>query len=521
MWHKGAMRWGFCGGVAVFLLILAGIASAAPRLERERCVFRPPRGDKIECYTLIVQENRAQGQNSRDVHLKVAILKAKRPIAADPVIYLAGGPGDSPLVASTAGADPLAEGDWWNDTAAIRRRRDVIIVSERGAGGSLPNLDCFEPRNSEPARAKRRAITEPQERDILLRCRAEFDKRKIDLAQYGTPALADDVADLVKLLGLGKVNLYGISYGTRWALEVMRRHPNIVRSVVLDGVYPPQVNGEQNEPEIVRAAFEQLYAECAGDKLCRERNPDLANNVKALIEQADRKPIELTLQLDDSQQRAKLDGAKLLLVLLHMMREGEAALVPEAVTALKRGDKRLIKQFAEDLENDDGGLLEQNAQQFGGLFNTIECRETWAAVDQAARDKSIQAGGVYGLSATLSKLPAYCPVWRVPTAPASEREAVTAAIPTLLLSGGYDWLTPPDWGRAAARKLPDSRHVIFRSAGHGVSSQDACAARLRDEFIDDPNTRWPLPCRADTPPDFAGAAERVKALSPREGDRRE
>ncbi len=521
MWHKGPMRLGFCAGLAVFLACLAGAAVAAPRLERERCVFKPPRGDKIECYTLIVPENRAQGQNSRDVRLKVAILKAKRPIAADPVIYLSGGPGDAPLVASSAGADPLAEGDWWNDTSVIRKRRDVIIISQRGAGGSMPNLDCFEPRDSEPARAKRRAITEPQERDILLRCRAEFDKRKIDLSQYGTPALADDVADLVKVLGLGKVNLYGISYGTRWALEVMRRHPNIVRSVVLDGVYPPQINGEQNEPEIVRGVFEQLYADCASDKLCRERNPDLAANVRNVIEQADRTPIGLTLQLDDSQQRVKLDGGKLLLVLLHMMREGDAALVPEAVTALKRGDKRLIKQFAEDLENDDGGLLEQNAQQFGGLFNTVECRETWAAVDQAARDRSIQAGGVYSLTALQSKLPAYCPVWRVPTAPATERQPVTAPIPTLLLSGGYDWLTPPSWGRDAAKQLPDSRHVIFRSQGHGVSSQDACAARLRDEFVDDPNPSWPLPCRADAPPDFAAAAERVKSLSPRDVERKE
>src|SRR5262249_985443 len=194
----------------------------------------------------------------------------------------------APLVASTAGADPLAEGDWWNDTATIRRRRDVIIISQRGAGGAMPNLDCFEPRNSEPPRAHRPPITEPQERATLLRGPAELEQRKIDLTQYGTPALADDVAALVKLLGLGKVNLYGISYGTRWALETMRRHPNTVRSVVLDGVYPPQINGEQNEPEIVRTAFEQLYAECAADKLCRERNPDLAANVKALMAQADR-----------------------------------------------------------------------------------------------------------------------------------------------------------------------------------------------------------------------------------------
>jgi pimeloyl-ACP methyl ester carboxylesterase len=513
MWHNRTMiascRWALAG---LLLLPYVGSALAAPlpRLERDRCVFRPPRGDKIECYTLVVAENRASPKT--EVRLKVAVLKAKRPLATDPVIYLAGGPGDSPLVASTAGADPLAEGDWWNDTAVIRKRRNVIIISQRGAGGSSPNLDCFEPRTSEPARAKRRAVTEPQEREILLRCRADFDRRRIDIGMYSTPTLADDVADLVATMQLKQVNLYGISYGTRWALEVMRRHPGFVRSAVLDAVYPPQINGEQNEPEIVRGMFEQLFAECATDKLCRERNPDLANNVRAVLTAAERAPLELMLALEDGPQPVKLDGAKLLLVLLHMMRQGEAALVPEAVTALKRGDKRLIRQFAEDLEEDDGGLLETNAQQFGGLFNTIECRETWAGVDQAARERAIQTGGIYSLTAQLSKLPAFCPVWRVPAASAAERQPVTATVPTLLMSGGYDWLTPPAWGRDAAKYLPESRHVLFRAQGHGVSSQDQCAARLRDEFFDAPDPRGPLPCRADTPPDFASAAERVKAM---------
>jgi pimeloyl-ACP methyl ester carboxylesterase len=516
MWHNRTMiAFGHRVALACLLLLL-GIASAfaappLPRLERERCVFRPPRGDKIECYTLVVAENRSNPK-SAEVRLKVARLKAKRPLAADPVIYLAGGPGDAPLVASNAGADPLAEGDWWNDTSVIRKRRDVIIISQRGAGGSSPNLDCFEPRTSEPARAKRRAVTEPQEREILLRCRADFDRRRIDLAMYSTPALADDVADLVAAMQFKRVNLYGISYGTRWALEVMRRHPSIVRAAVLDGVYPPQINGEQDEPEIVRTAFEQLYAECATDKLCRERNPDLAGGVRAILTKAERTPLELVLQLEDGPQPVKLDGARLLLVMLHMMRQGEAALVPEAVTALRRGDKRLIRQFAEDLEEDDGGLLETNAQQFGGLFNTIECRETWAGVDQAAREQAIQTGGIYSLTAQLSKLPAFCPVWRVPVAPAAERQPVTAALPTLLLSGGYDWLTPASWGREAARHLPESRHVIFRALGHGVSSQDSCAARLRDEFFDAPDPRWPLPCRADAAPDFASAVEWVKAM---------
>jgi pimeloyl-ACP methyl ester carboxylesterase len=505
------MRVGLGAGVAALLTLSAGSASAGPQLERERCTFRPPRLDRIECYEFTVPENRAQPQ-ARQVKLKVNVLKARRPIDRDPILYLSGGPGDAPLVASTAGADPLAEGDWWNDTATIRRRRDVIILSQRGAGGSTPNLDCFEPRTSEPARAKRRAVTEAQEKDILLRCRAEFDRRKIDVAMYTTPNLADDVADLAKAMQLQRVNLYGISYGTRWALEVIRRHPNLVRAAVLDAVYPPNINGEQDEPEIVRAAFEQLYADCASDKLCRERNPDLGNTLKAVVTGADQSPLSINLELDAGEQSVKLDSTKLMLVLMHMMREGEVALIPETVSAIKRGDYRLVKQFAEMLEDDEGALLEQNAQQFGGLFNTIECRETWAGVDQAARDRAVSTGGFYSLSALTSKLPLYCPVWRVPTALAAERQAVQSDLPVLLMSGGYDWLTPPAWGRAAAKSLSLSRHVIFRAQGHGVTAQDPCAARLRDEFFEAPDPRYPLSCRPDAPPDFAAAADRFKAL---------
>jgi pimeloyl-ACP methyl ester carboxylesterase len=506
------MRTWFGGCLALVLLALAGTALAGPpRLERDRCVFRAPRGDRLECYTLVLQENREKPQGS-EVRLKVAVLKAKRVVDADPLVYLAGGPGDSPLVASSAGADPLSEGDWWNDTAAIRKRRDVVIISQRGAPGSVPSLDCFESRASELARARRRSVTENQERDILIRCRAEFDRKKIDVSMYSTPNLADDVADLAKLLKLPKINLYGISYGTRWALEVMRRHPEIVRSAILDGVYPPQINGDQNEPEVVRSAFEQLAADCATDNVCKTRNSDFSTAVRTIVEGAEAKPIQLTLQLDDGPQPVKLDGTRIMMVLMHMMRTGDAALIPEAVSGMARGDFRVFKQFAEDFEDDEGGLLERNAQQFGGLFNTIECRETWAAIDLAARSKAIDIGGIYGLDAKASKLPTICPAWNVSAAPPGERKPVKSDVPTLLLSGAFDWLTPPNWGKEAARHLSVSRHVVFRAQGHGVSSQDPCAARLRDEFLVNPDPRAVPPCRTNSAPDFAAAAERAKAL---------
>jgi pimeloyl-ACP methyl ester carboxylesterase len=219
----------------------------------------------------------------------------------------------------------------------------------------------------------------------------------------------------------------------------------------------------------------------------------------------------VTLQLEDGPHPARLDSVKLMLVLLQMMREGEAALIPEAVAAARRGNFNLLALFGEDLEEDEGGLLEQNAQQFDGQFNSIECRETWGAIDLAARQRAIDAAGIYGLSARLNKSAVYCPVWRVPPAPMAERQPVRSAVPTLLLSGGYDWLTPPAWAAEAARTLPASRQVVFRALGHGVTSEDPCAARLRDAFIEDPEGKRPS-CAADAPPDFTAAAARARAL---------
>lgn len=512
MWHNISMaRLRFLCGLAAFLLVLAGSAAAAPRLEKERCTFKPPKGDRVECFVLVVPENREQPQG-REIKLKVAILKAKRTAGVEPLIYLSGGPGDAPLVASAPGADALSEGDWWNETAAIRRRRDVVILSQRGAGGSTPNLDCFDTRTSDPAKARRRAVTDQQERDILVRCRSGLDRRKIDLTMYTTPALADDVADLAAALGQSKINLYGVSYGTRWGLEVMRRHPDLVRAAVLDGVYPPQVNGEQNEPEIVRRAFEQLYTDCANDAVCRERHPNLRAAIEGLIDGAERTPLELAITLEDGPHPVRLDGTQVLMILLNMMREGEAAAIPETVGAARRGDMRLLKLYAEDLETNDGGLMEQNAQQFDGLYNSIECRETWPMVDRTARRRAIEINGIYGLNAKGSKSPTFCPVWRVMAAPAVERQPVKSEVPTLLLSGGYDWLTPPVWAREAAKTLSASRNVVFRAQGHGVVVQDACAARLRDVFIEDPNPKRALPCRPDKAPNFTAAWERVRNM---------
>src|SRR3982074_1193158 len=98
MWHN----------IAMVRLWLQGGLAGGPQHGASACGRRVAPDARVECFPRIGPENRERPE-AREVRLKVAVLKAKRTAGAEPMFYLSGGPGDAPLVASTPGADPLAE----------------------------------------------------------------------------------------------------------------------------------------------------------------------------------------------------------------------------------------------------------------------------------------------------------------------------------------------------------------------------------------------------------------------------
>jgi pimeloyl-ACP methyl ester carboxylesterase len=497
------------------LLVLAAPAAAqgVPRLEDRPCWFKPPRGEAARCLMLIVRENRER-EDGRLIRLPVAILKARSSVpAADPVLHLSGGPGDSPLAAHEPGVDPMYDGDWWNSTAELRRRRDYIIIGQRGAKLSQPELRCedLDVQRSFLTRVGRPTEAIERERQAMARCAQQIIASGVDLAQYNTQSLADDVADLVRALGLRQVNLHGVSYGTRWALEVMRRHPALVRSAVLDAVYPPHIVADDSEGDVVRAAFERLYTDCAADARCSRRHPHLRARLEGLVERMEAEPVTLKLSLTDGKVEVAMTGGKVLLTLLHMMRLGgtEIGRLPYVIDRTVRGDYVPLTFYATDLEESEGGLADDGPPEMAGLYNAVECRENSLLIDAATRRRSTEANGIYGLVPKLNTAPDTCPVWRVPPAPAAQRQPVRSAIPTLMLSGSYDWLTPPAWAADQMRYLDNARHIEFRALGHAASVHGNCASRLVDFFTlhADPN-RLPSCIERNGPPAFIDGLRR-------------
>ena len=502
---------------SLLLVLLAWTVPAAaqsvPRVEKKPCWFKPPRGEHARCMMLVVRENRAL-EGSRLIRVPVAILKARGSApAADPVLHLAGGPGDSPLSATEPGGDAMNDGDWWNGTAELRRRRDYIIIGQRGAKLSVPELRCegLEVQRSFLTRVGRPKESIERERKAMARCAQRIAASGIDLAQYNTISLADDVADLVQALGLRRVNLHGVSYGTRWALEVMRRHPAIVRSAVLDSVYPPHVVADDSEGDVVRGVFDRLFADCAADPRCSRRHSHMRARLEGLVERLEAEPVKLKLNLTDGKVDVAMTGGKALLTLLHMMRLGgtEIGRLPYVIDRTVRGDYVPLTFYATDLEESEGGLADDEPPEMAGLYNAIECRENSLLINARTRRHGIESSGIYGLVAKLNTAPDTCPVWQVPPAPAAQREPVRSAIPTLMLSGSYDWLTPPSWAADQLRYLDNARHVEFRALGHAAAVQGNCAARLVDYFTlhADPR-RLPSCVERNGPPAFIDSLRR-------------
>ncbi len=227
-------------------------------------------GVTIQCGTLNVPEDRTKPAG-RQIAIAFAVMKSSsRYPEPDPVVYLQGGPGGSAV-----GSIPLLERIFkpW------RARRDVVVFDQRSAGLSGASVTCFKALATNTL-----AITKPPSAnvskdlatpDVIPKCIAELETAGVPLALYNTTENARDVPVIVQALGYKTYNIYGISYGTKLALEVMRVAPANVRSVIIDGVAPSWVRLYNLFAMKTDEAIQHVVDQCVASKACNAAYPDL------------------------------------------------------------------------------------------------------------------------------------------------------------------------------------------------------------------------------------------------------
>jgi pimeloyl-ACP methyl ester carboxylesterase len=475
-------------------------AQSAATFEEAPCPFALPsghvEGETVECGYLIVPEDRADPEG-RDVRLAVAIFRHPGGTPEpDPIIYLEGGPGGSPLEMRAPNVDAYFG-------PIFAANRDIIVFDQRGVGFSEPALDCpaftglYLDLLDYEVDGVRLTGQEVLDRKVeaLLACAEELSA-VADLSAYNTVASAADVNDLRLALGYEKVNLWGGSYGTRLALGVMRDSPEGLRSVVLDAPYGPEVDLYLSTPGSFDRALTVLTEGCAADDACNAAYPDLRTVLFETVDRLNASPatVEVIYPLTGESYTKLLDGAGLTeLVFRSLYDTSMRPLLPQAIYAASENT------FTSFLATAMLDMLRQEFRSWGMYFSVL-CNEeipfsAREGFEAAVADYPEFAGFFAGFEVG-GLAYAVCPGWGAGQAGVRENEPVTSDIPTLIMTGEYDPIVPPGWGQRAAGTLTNSYFFEYPGMGHGVSFGN-CPRSMMLAFLDDPSAAPDDACVAE------------------------
>ena len=426
------------GGVAA-----AAPASDAPALNLHACRLVGLEHD-AQCGVLKRPLDPARpGGTQIDLHVAVipALARQKLP---DPVFFIAGGPGQSAI--GLAGAiDRMM--------SRLGQRRDLVLIDQRGTGHSAP-LQCDMPA---PDEAVQRALDRNRQVAAIDACRAQLERLPWGDLRFYTTVIAMADADAVRVaLGADKVNLIGVSYGTRAALEYLRAYPQHVRRTIIDGVAPPDMVLPLSDDVDAQSAMQMLFRDCDAEKACAAAHPQLAAHWDALLASLP-KPVDVIDPVTGQPLHVTIT-AEAVRGLVHspLYTPSSGAMLPYAIDEAWAG--RFGPMLA--LGSSNGGKPTDMSE--GQHFSVI-CAEDVPRLPAATGPANdLGAQGLYR---------AVCAHWPRGDVPSAFYTIPRSATPVLLLSGGLDPVTPPRHAERVAKALGvNARSVIVANNGHNVTA---------------------------------------------------
>ena len=398
------------------------------------------------------------------IELNIVVLPARSAEAkADPVFYLAGGPGQAAALIATAGEDSIMR--------ALRAERDLVFVDQRGSGDSN-GLQCDFPIDRGQVQ---NFFVELFELSAIQSCHAKL-AGGADLRYYTTPLAVDDLEEVRRALGYQKINLYGVSHGALAALEYLRRYPDALRSAALAGVATLAAQLPLQFAQGAEHAMNHLLADCAADPTCNHAFPNLAEKFAALLRSFAAGPaqIQVVHAVLRAPQSATLPRGSFVLRLLAMLYSHRSArLLPLVIDRASQGD------WAPYVQGLLGARTTPEYRVFLGAYLSATCSETVARIAEV-EVAAATANTFIGDYRTRRHQQA-CIHWPHGEIADDFYRPVRATTPVLMLSGDIDPATPVKFAAEALKNLPNGRQVILRNTPHEYGS--ACVRDLIAAFI--------------------------------------
>jgi len=408
------------------------------------------------CGTLEVPENRGKPAGRR-ISLRVVVIRATgRPRMPDPIFYLVGGPGQAASDSAARAATELG---------SALSSRDVVLVDQRGTGGSNP-LPC----RPFPDGDLRGFLGPPPGPADIRRCREELEARA-DLAHYTSLDAVEDLESVRRALGAGRINLDAGSYGTRVALLYMRTYPMRVRTAALMGVTPPTYRIPLAFARAGQEALDALFAECRADPACSRAYPDIENETRDVLGRLDQAGASVEIVNPDTGVRQTGELSRTLFasrLQLLLFSDALSARIPWLVHRAHTGDYGPFGQLAADF----GKAIAD--QIYFGMQLCVTCSEDLPRIKPEEVDR--ETAGTFLGAARIVQLEGFCREWVRAPLPPDFAEPVRGGPPTLLLSGARDPASPPRYAEEAARTLSKVRHVVVPRGAHIQNSE--CLDRI-------------------------------------------
>jgi pimeloyl-ACP methyl ester carboxylesterase len=433
-----------------------------------------------------------QRPSGRHISLRVAIVNSQAARSEpDMVVLLDGGPGE----AATEDYPALAP-----ELAPLRSRRSILLLDQRGTGGSNA-LRCPEPLH-ESAHAPAARPDLAADSALLRNCLAAVRTHAAP-EHYTTTDAVRDLEALRQALGAPTLDLLGISYGTRVAQQYAAAYPQAVRSIVLDSPVPNTLALGSEHARNLERALQQLAARCRADAPCQRRFGDPYLTLYRLRDRLAAAPP--TVQLRDAgsfePRIVSFTAADLVAVVrFYSYNPLTAALLPLLLARADAGDYAPLAEQKQWSADDLGAAIS------GGMELSVVCAEDADLLQPQPADATTLLG-----DEQIRRIKLACSIWPHGTRPASFHKPLRSSVPVLILSGQNDPVTPPAYGELLLRNLPQARLLLAAGQGHGVLGA-GCMPKLIGEFIDAPRPRALdaecLQRLADTPMflDFNGPA---------------
>ncbi|MEM6639909.1 MAG: alpha/beta fold hydrolase [Pseudomonadota bacterium] len=386
-----------------------------------------------------------------------ALRRSESPVA---VTAIAGGPGQASIEFYASYGPAFRR---------MRESHDVILVDQRGTGGSM-RLGCPAPDENLQG-----GWNEDDMRDAARDC---LNGLPADPRFFTTSVAVRDLDAVRAALGYEQLSVYGISYGTRVAQHYLRRYPDQTHSVILDGVVPVDEALGPDIAPLAQRAVGRALARCADNDACNAAFPDIERRFEALIDQLREQPVTVTLNHPVTAAPTTLTVGQLEVagaIRLLSYAPQTVALLPLMIHEASNGNYVPLAAQALTVSQ-----VLADSMAFG-MHNAVVCAEDapfFGAIDREALAQT------YLGTPVVDALSAACDLWPQGRMDDDFKTPFESDVPVLVLSGEADPITPPEYGERVVDYLGRARHILGPGQGHGQAAV-GCFPMLMGQFVRD------------------------------------